>query len=733
VHAQRKFPESEPPFPPGWSLVTGAEGWSLASVTEVTVTIAIQQRNIDQLEKAFWQVSDPTSSEYGKHWSLEEVSSAVDCRARAEIVRSWIASTAPGADIQVTFGGEFIRAKLPHSIAEFMFGVNMTAYCHSSGVLPFGLCRLASVEAYSVPAHVADHIEFVSGLRLPRMKLPAPSAHHFTKQSAARSAHLLEPGMPNITVVEARDRAFQVHANLLITNAQIQQHCGPTASWDSCDIVQKFETNMIPTVNGEDYLRAVNVSTPFSSKFCSNTTSDTGTILSCVIVVGPDVALVNYVATKIRMRVRFTNGLTSDWHTAPMFGFPTKGMTVNDVRKLYSMPEAYKAPAPEKNSQAVINFLGISIDEKDTRKFQRLMGSRTQPQVQYHGINNSSQLTDVEGSIDVQWIQGIGRGVPTIYHTTPGGESGHEPFLSWLMEVCNETSPALVQSLSYGENEDSYSATYQQRGDIELIKLGLRGVSVLVATGDTGVQGAAQAGGADPQCNPFVPVWPASSPYATSVGGTQFSSHTTGICDIENVYSYGTLSGMPFSCPDDDIGEIACSADTGAMITTGGGFSNRYGRPKYQEQQVNEYLTSHDADQMPPSYMFNGTGRGYPDISAISQNIPTVFAGQTVMVGGTSAAAPIASGVISSLNGARLATGLPPLGFLNPLLYMREIQAPETYIDIRYGNNSGGNRLGPVYTSCDWGFRALPGWDAATGLGSLNFDLLFAFVTNSSL
>ena len=45
-----------------------------------------------------------------------------------------------------------------------------------------------------------------------------------------------------------------------------------------------------------------------------------------------------------------------------------------------------------------------------------------------------------------------------------------------------------VQSLSYGENEDSYSGTYQQRGDVELIKLGLRGVSVLVATGDTGVQ-----------------------------------------------------------------------------------------------------------------------------------------------------------------------------------------------------------------------------------------------------
>jgi len=325
----------------------------------------------------------------------------------------------------------------------------------------------------------------------------------------------------------------------------------------------------------------------------------------------------------------------------------------------------------------------------------------------------------------------MGRGVPTEYHTTPSGTSGHEPFLLWLSELSNQTSPAYVQSLSYGENEDSYSSTYQRRGDVELMKLGVRGVSILVATGDSGVQGAAQAGGAPPACEPFSPIWPASSPYVTAVGGTQFSSHSTAICDIASVYSYGTPSGMPFACPDDDIGEIVCSADTGAMITSGGGFSDRYARPAYQGNQVTEYLQNAES-LLPPAKFFNSSGRGYPDISAISQNVPVVFEGKVVMVGGTSAAAPIAAGLISSLNGARLALGKPTLGFLNPLLYYLDETRPEAYIDVRFGNNSGGNRLGPSYTSCDWGFKALPGWDASTGLGSLNFDILYEWATNGS-
>ena len=94
---------------------------------------------------------------------------------------------------------------------------------------------------------------------------------------------------------------------------------------------------------------------------------------------------------------------------------------------------------------------------------------------------------------------------------------------------------------------------------------------MVVASGDTGVQGSAQAGGAQPRCEPFAPTYPASSPYVTTVGGTQFSDHILPLCDLEEVYAVGTEASMPFSCPDDDVGEIVCSTDTGAMITSGGG------------------------------------------------------------------------------------------------------------------------------------------------------------------
>ena len=49
-----------------------------------------------------------------------------------------------------------------------------------------------------------------------------------------------------------------------------------------------------------------------------------------------------------------------------------------------------------------------------------------------------------------------------------------------------------------------------------------------------------------------------------------------------------------------------------------------------------------------------------------------LYCGLTVeysqMAGGTSAAAPIAAGIFTLLNGERLARGQPPMGFLNPWL-----------------------------------------------------------------
>ena len=39
----------------------------------VKLTFALKQQNLDQLEKVFWDVSNPESSVYGIHLSLEQV------------------------------------------------------------------------------------------------------------------------------------------------------------------------------------------------------------------------------------------------------------------------------------------------------------------------------------------------------------------------------------------------------------------------------------------------------------------------------------------------------------------------------------------------------------------------------------------------------------------------------------------------------------------------------------
>lgn len=57
------------------------------------------------------------------------------------------------------------------------------------------------------------------------------------------------------------------------------------------------------------------------------------------------------------------------------------------------------------------------------------------------------------------------------------------------------------------------------------------------------------------------------------------------------------------------------------------------------------------------------------------------------MIGGTSASSPAFAGIVALLNDARLAKKLPPLGFLNPLLYSKDVA--QTFNDITSGHNSG--------------------------------------------
>jgi kumamolisin len=74
--------------------------------------------------------------------------------------------------------------------------------------------------------------------------------------------------------------------------------------------------------------------------------------------------------------------------------------------------------------------------------------------------------------------------------------------------------------------------------------------------------------------------------------------------------------------------------------------------------------------------------------------------GQTSVIGGTSAVAPLWAGLIALANQANGVAA----GFVNPVIYAASAQ--KAFRDITQGNNGPG------------GYSAGPGWDACTGLGS---------------
>ena len=66
--------------------------------------------------------------------------------------------------------------------------------------------------------------------------------------------------------------------------------------------------------------------------------------------------------------------------------------------------------------------------------------------------------------------------------------------------------------------------------------------------------------------------------------------------------------------------------------------------------------------------MLTYLGRGYPDFSAIGDNVVIINNGAPTLIGGTSASAPTFAAIINRINEERIAAGKSTVGFVNPTL-----------------------------------------------------------------
>ena len=249
----------------------------------------------------------------------------------------------------------------------------------------------------------------------------------------------------------------------------------------------------------------------------------------------------------------------------------------------------------------------------------------------------------------------------------------------------------VANQVSYGRDESQETGdAYIQGLSAEFMKLGSRGVSVIVASGDMGVSGRAGTR------KRFHAGFPASSPYVTAVGGTNFAAKNT----VGEEWAWGG---------------------------SGGGFSDHFRVPSYQAAAVAAYLARGAANAssgFPDASCYNATGRGFPDVSALGGSNNPYFiwnGGKKSSAYGTSAGTPVVAVVVAKLNELRLAAGKPPMGFINPFLYANAGPGGG-FNDVTVGANCG------LPDGCPngGGFPATPGWDAATGLGTPNFSKLAA-------
>ncbi|KAI9435588.1 subtilisin-like protein [Lactarius indigo] len=343
-------------------------------------------------------------------------------------------------------------------------------------------------------------------------------------------------------------------------------------------------------------------------------------------------------------------------------------VTPQYLRELYNTL-GYVPAAKNKNKLGIAGYLGDYPSDDDLTAFMnKYRTDAPYATYEFEQIGDEVLPTDPheEANVDLQYASAIAYPTPLIYYSTPGKEG----FLRWLNYMTDQEVVPQTISTSYDGSEQDFSEDYAFSVCREFAKLGVRGVSVIFASGDDAVGREDCKVNDDSGRVQFLPTFPASCPWVTSVGGTIY---------------HGSEVAAPFSS---------------------GGFSNYFEREEFQDDAVSAFL-----EKIGDKYqgLYNATSRGFPDIAAQADDFLYIFQDKLDTFWGTSCSAPVVAGVISLLNDYLISKGKKPLGWLNPWLYSR---GKAGFNDITSGSNPG--------CKTD-GFSATAGWDPVTGLGTPDF------------
>jgi pro-kumamolisin-like protein/subtilase family protein len=318
---------------------------------------------------------------------------------------------------------------------------------------------------------------------------------------------------------------------------------------------------------------------------------------------------------------------------------------------------------------AIVSF--DSFNDSDPRLFDRQF-KISGPRVIHRKVGGGTPPGDgaVEVNLDIDVIRSIAPKAQIINYEGPNGGVGYGD----MMNAVVADGKADIASISWGNCDDlSNLSPTERRNTLQSFRAAVaRGVSIFVASGDAGAYTCQRRFLNDHR---LTVEFPSSTPYVISVGGTLLSTTADG--------SYFREYGW-----EDVLGNGG----------GGGGLNPRDPRPAWQKAPgVNN--------------RFSTGKRQLPDVSAAADPDSGFFVvngGQLTSIGGTSAATPFWAASMLLIKQYAQKQGIRRLGFVAPVLY-RIASTKQPYPPF-HDVVAGGNRY----------YRAGPGWDYVTGLGSPN-------------
>ena len=475
-------------------------------------------------------------------------------------------------------------------------------------------------------------------------------------------------------------------------------------------------------------------------------------------------------------------GKPGKWNTEKKAGGEFTGIIDNDpylflvpadVAAIYNTPNAQLNPAytgptydgtgvtvgiigdANFTMQDVANYRAFFLNDTSTAHLPNVIIDGNDP-----GLNNDS----IEALLDNEVLGGVAPGATINFYTAANTEVQGGLFLAISRALDDNAVSVLNLSFGYcellmGSSENQLFYQYWEQAAAQ-------GISVAVSTGDTGSANC-DAQGQSTSYNGLAVNGFTSTPYNVAVGGTDFAVLASNYPASFNQYMntstgsvapyYGSATGyipetpwnnttisnttidLNQSFPKEVLGGGGGGVSSCAFQANGG-CTGGYPKPAFQAN-----LTPADgARDVPDVSLFASNGFNYAlwAICADSAVYDTTGTdcqlingkptGSTTIsgVGGTSASSPAFAGMLALISqsvGSRL-------GNPNPTLYDLASTTPTVINDVTTGNNSqpcaftflvGCTAVagGDLYLN---GYNAVPGYDQATGLGSVNAASLLA-------